>query len=65
MITFERYLEFYKDTMAIELFDKEYDELGWTGKEYVNDMLGGKYIEACLVAGEFGLKFKPYKKNTK
>lgn len=65
MITFERYLEFYKDTMALELFDKEYDELGWTGKEYVNDMLAGKYIEASLAMGEFGFEFKPYKPNTK
>jgi hypothetical protein len=65
MITFERYHDFYKDTMALELFDKEYDELGWTGKEYVNDMLGGKYIEASLAMGEFGFEFKPYKKNTK
>jgi len=48
MITFERYHEFYKDTMALELFNKEYDQLGWMGKEYVNDMLGGKYIEASL-----------------
>ena len=65
MITFERYLEFYKDTMSLELFNKEYDELGWTGKEYVNDMLGGKYIEASLAMGEFGFKFAPYKPNTK
>ena len=65
MITFEKYLDFYKDTMSLQLFDKYYDELGWTGKEYVKDMLGGKYIEACLVAGEFGLKYEPYKPNTK
>jgi len=35
------------------------------GKEYVNDMLGGKYIEASLAMGEFGFEFKPYKPNTK
>lgn len=60
MITFERYLDFHKDTMALELFDKEYDQLGWMGKEYVNDMLGGKYIEASLVLGEMGFEFAPY-----
>lgn len=65
MITFERYLDFYKDQMATELFNKEYDQLGWVGKEYVNDMLGGKYIEASLAMGEFGFKFAPYKPNTK
>ena len=65
MITFERYLDFYKDQMATELFNKDYDELDWVGKEYVNDMLGGKYIEASLAMGEFGFKFAPYKPNTK
>ena len=65
MITFEGYHEFYKDTMALELFDKEYDQLGSMGKEYVNDMLGGKYIEASLAMGEFGFEFKPYKPITK
>jgi len=65
MITFEKYLDFYKDKMALDLFNKEYDQLGTMGKEYVNDMLGGKYIEASLAMGEFGFKFKPYKPNTK
>ena len=65
MITFERYHEFYKDKMALDLFNKEYDELGHMGKEYVNDMLGGKYIEASLAMGEFGFKFTPYKPDTK